>query len=67
MDIMELMKEAIDIHVHIEPDPHSKRLLNAFEVATEAKNAGMRGVVIKSHSYMTTPLALSIQPFVPEV
>jgi len=67
MAARELMKGAIDIHIHIEPDPHFKRFLNVFEAATEAKLAGMRGIVIKSHAYMTTPLALSIQPFVPEV
>jgi hypothetical protein len=55
------MKGAIDIHVHIPPDPNRKRRLNAYEVAIQARDAGMRGVVIKSHDYMTTPVAYTLQ------
>lgn len=67
MDASELMRDAIDIHIHIGPDPNRRRLVNAHEAALQAKKAGMRGIVIKSHEYMTAPLAQSIQPFVPEV
>lgn len=60
MDAWELMKDAIDIHVHIPPDPNRKRRLNAYDVAMQAKEAGMRGVVIKSHDYITTPVAYTL-------
>ena len=61
MDVRELMKGAIDIHVHIPPDSNFRRRLNAYEVVTQAKEAGMRGVVIKSHDYITTPLSYTLQ------
>ena len=64
MDATELMKGAIDIHVHIPPDPNRRRRLNAYEVAVQARDAGMRGVVIKSHDYMTTPVAYVLQTLI---
>jgi hypothetical protein len=61
MDAWELMKGAIETHVHIPPDQNFRRRLNAYELVTQAKEAGMRGVVIKSHDYITTPLAYTLQ------
>jgi len=41
--------------------------VNAYEAAIQARDAGMRAIVLKSHEYNTTPLAYTIQPFVPEI
>ena len=67
MDAWELMKDAIDIHIHIGPDPNRRRRVNGYEAAVQAKEAGMRGVVFKSHDYNTTPVAYTVQQLVPEV
>lgn len=67
MDTMELMKGAVDIHIHIGPDPNRRRRLNAYEAAVQAKEAGMHGVVLKSHDYNTTPVAYTVQQLVPDL
>jgi len=67
MDAWELMKDAIDIHIHIPPDPNRRRRLNPYDVVTQAKEAGMRGVVIKSHDYMTTPVAYTLQTLIEDI
>ena len=67
MDAFELMKGAIDIHIHIGPDPNRRRRLDGYEAAVQTKEAGMRGVVFKSHDYNTTPVASTIQKLVPDV
>jgi len=64
MNTMELMKGAIDIHIHIGPDPNRPRRVNGYEAAVQAKEVGMRGVVFKSHDYNTTPLAYTVQKLV---
>jgi hypothetical protein len=67
MDALEIMKGAIDIHIHIGPDPNRRRRVTAHEAAIQAKDAGMRGIVLKSHDYITTPVTYVIQPLVPGV
>jgi len=67
MDTMELMKGAMDIHIHIGPDPNRRRRVNAYEAAIQAREAGMRGLVFKSHDYNTTPVAYTVQQLVPDV
>ncbi|RJQ48650.1 MAG: hypothetical protein C4530_24295 [Desulfobacteraceae bacterium] len=67
MDAQELMKGALDIHIHIAPDPNRRRRVDGIEAAVQAKEAGMRGVVFKSHDYNTTPVAVTVQKMVPEV
>ncbi len=67
MDAQELMKSAIDIHIHIGPDPNRRRRVDGYEAAVLAREAGMRGVVFKSHDYNTTPVAYTVQRMVPEV
>jgi len=64
MDALELIKGAIDIHIHIPPDPNRRRRLTAYEVVIQAKEAGMRGVVLKSHDYVTTPVTYLLQQLV---
>ncbi len=67
MDTTELMKGAIDIHIHIGPDPNRRRRVNGYEAAIQAKEVGMRGVVFKSHDYNTTPVAYTVQQLVSDV
>ncbi len=64
MDALELIKGAIDIHIHIPPDPNRRRRLTAYEVVIQAREAGMRGVVLKSHDYVTTPVTYLLQQLV---
>ena len=47
-----LLVGAIDYHIHTGPDIYP-RLLNDIEVARQAKRAGMRAVLIKSHATIT--------------
>ncbi len=67
MDTFELIKGAIDIHIHIGPDPNRRRRVTAYEAALQAKEAGMRGIVLKSHDYITTPVTYIIQQLVPGI
>ena len=52
-----LLKGSIDMHVHAAPDPLIERRLDAWQLALQAKEAGMKEVVLKSHNYPTAPLA----------
>ena len=47
-----LLQGAIDFHIHTGPDIYP-RLLNDIEVARQAKRAGMKAVLIKSHATIT--------------
>jgi len=55
--IDKLVEEAIDFHVHAATDPFSERRLDAIALASEAKHARMKAIVIKCHHYSTAPLA----------
>lgn len=52
-----LLQGSTDIHVHHGPDPKLERRLDALESVRQARDAGMRAIVLKSHSYPTAPLA----------
>ena len=52
MDAPDLMKGSIDIHIHIGPDPLRRRRVTAYEAAIQARDAGMRGIILKSHHYI---------------
>jgi hypothetical protein len=60
-----LVRGAIDFHVHAGPDPLRRRRVDALELARQAKDAGMRAAVIKSHHYGTAPLAQAVNWVVP--
>jgi len=62
----ELLQGAIDMHLHTGPDSFPCRL-DALEAARQARQAGMLAIVIKNHSYPTTPLAITVGQLVPEV
>ena len=50
--VKELLQGAIDFHIHTGPDIYP-RLLNDIEVARQAKRAGMKAILIKSHATIT--------------
>ena len=53
----ELMKGAVDMHLHIAPSTHGPSLMDAFECAEQAGAAGMRAVVFKDQYSYTTDRA----------
>ncbi|MFC1816969.1 DUF6282 family protein [Thermodesulfobacteriota bacterium] len=55
--IERLLEGSIDSHIHMGPDAYRLRIADAHELAIQAKNLGMKGVVLKSHDYPTAPLA----------
>ena len=71
--VEELMHGAIDMHVHFGPDvpPYPQRQvarrLDALQTAQQARDAGMRAIVLKSHTYPTAAVAEITQLQVPEV
>lgn len=57
---------AIDMHAHAAPDG-TPRKLDALELATMAKAAGMRAIVIKNHYEPTASLAFLVRKVVPGI
>jgi hypothetical protein len=66
LTVDELLRGAVDMHLHSGPDVFPCRV-DALEAAKQARQVGMRAIVIKNHSYPTTPLALTVGQLVPEV
>jgi len=68
-----LMRDAIDIHTHLDPDsfgPHSNqaaRALDVIDMVRRVRSAGMRGFVIKQHYDQTAQLAYLVRKEVPNV
>ena len=62
-----LMEGALDIHVHCAPDPRVERRGSAIDVARQALEMGMRGIVLKSHEYPTQPVAFTASQAVPGI
>ncbi|MDA1127232.1 MAG: DUF6282 family protein [Chloroflexi bacterium] len=56
-NIDRILEGALDIHVHFGPDPKVERRAGAVEIALQARDMGMQGVVLKSHEYPTHPVA----------
>ena len=65
-DIDQLLRGAIDMHLHHGPDTRPRRV-DALEAAKQAQQAGMRAIVLKSHNYPTVPLAILISQLVPGI
>lgn len=59
--IDDLWKGSIDMHIHPGPDPNAERPIDSAQVAMLAEKAGMKAVVLKSFSYITTSDAYIIQ------
>ncbi len=55
-----LLQGAIDIHVHADPDPYAERKLEFRATVARAREAGLAGLVLKSHEYPTQPLAWTL-------
>lgn len=63
----ELLKGAIDVHVH--PGPHirsSPRRVDPIQAAIEARDAGMRAIVLKDVSEMSNGIAWLVNRHVPD-
>jgi hypothetical protein len=56
----ELLKGAVDLHVHPAPSPYPRRITLA-EAATHAQEMGMRAIVAKSHHNPTASDALGVR------
>ncbi|MCR4431154.1 MAG: DUF6282 family protein [Tepidanaerobacteraceae bacterium] len=54
--VKELMEGAIDVHIHTGPDVFP-RLVNDIEAANQAKEAGMKAILIKNHMTCTADRA----------
>lgn len=61
-----ILKGAIDIHIHVGPD-YMPRYADAVTLAEEARDAGMRAIVIKCHLTSTVGAAQAACQAVPEV
>lgn len=60
------LKGAIDFHVHSSPDG-TPRSIDADDLATLAKESGMRGLVLKNHHESTAALAYMVRKEVPGI
>ena len=60
------LKGVIDLHLHAGPDIR-KRRLTYLEAAIQAREAGMKAILIKSHSTITADIASLIQPLVKDI
>lgn len=66
-EIGNILRGSIDMHLHHGPDPRVERRLDALQVAREAKEAGMRAIVLKSHEYPTAPVAYIVSQIVSDI
>ena len=60
-----LISGAIDMHLHPGPDVFKCRL-EALDAARQAKQAGMKAIVIKSHHFPSAPVARMVNELVPD-
>ena len=63
--VEEILKGSYDLHVHAGPDPNRERRMDALEVARHAYEVEMGGFVLKSHEYVTAPLAYALNRMYP--
>ena len=56
-DAKEVLYGGIDLHVHTSPDIFPRKL-DDIEAAIQAKDVGLRGVVLKNHFFPTAERAL---------
>lgn len=62
----ELLRGAVDLHIHAAPDVVPRRL-DDIELATAAREAGMAAIVLKSHHMLTADRAQLAEKAVPGV
>jgi hypothetical protein len=65
LDYDRLVSGSIDMHLHPGPDVFKCRV-DALEAASQAKQAGMKAIVIKNHFYPTAPIAMMVNQMVPD-
>ena len=54
--VLDLLNGAIDIHIHSAPDVYP-RILNDIELAEQARDMGMRAILVKNHFFETASRA----------
>lgn len=64
--VEELIKGAIDMHVHVSPDA-VPRSLDAIELAIEGRKLGMSGFLLKDHLTITADRAYLVEKAVPGI
>jgi hypothetical protein len=62
-----LWQGSVDMHIHPGPDPNAERPLDGAQMAKLARDAGMRGIVLKSFFYPTVSEAYIIGKMTPNV
>ena len=65
IDYDALISGSIDMHMHPGPDAFKCRV-DALEAANQARQAGMKAIVLKNHSYPTAPVAMMVNQLVPD-
>ena len=65
--IGKLLRGSIDTHLHFSPSPYVTWRQNALESAITARDAGLRAIVLKNHSYPTAALASLVSALVPGI
>lgn len=60
------LEGAIDLHLHAGPDVRERKL-TYYETALQAREAGMKTILIKSHMTITADIASLIQPLVKDI
>ena len=63
--VEEILIGAYDLHVHAGPDASQARRMDALDTARHAQEAEMGGFVLKSHDYLTAPLAYALTRMYP--
>lgn len=63
----EVIAGSIDTHVHFGPDTTFPRRYDGLETASVAEQAGMKAIVLKSHSFPTAALAQLISKSVEKI
>jgi hypothetical protein len=61
-----LLKGAIDLHIHTSPDVR-ERVVDDIEAAKQARDAGMRAIVLKCHDAITADRAYIARKVVPGI
>jgi len=64
--IKNYLEGAIDLHFHAGPDVRERKL-TYLEAALQARDAGMRAILMKSHSTITADIASLIQPLIKDI
>lgn len=65
-DVAQLLRGAIETHVHSAPDVVPRRL-DDFELAQQAREAGLRAIVLKSHHTLTADRVQHVRKAVPGI